>query len=268
MTNILGLAMLSPLAHAYVLADEDRMCAVPVVSQVAPAPDAVGVPLDIEAFFQFEVGCQDSTWALELVEADTQEVVATREINDADSDDYGAIFSLQPHAELAPNTTYLLRATPVVGEGIVSETAFETGEGTMEGVSDDPEVIEILDAFAYRGEDGWVHVWATATPAPDPDGMSRMYFETPGHGGDARGQQIVADRDSVELSALFTHTETPREICVVAVQVDGLGDEHRSTELCAEVERRKNPYGCTAVPLQAGLLGLIAGLLGVMRRRT
>ena len=51
MTTILGLAVLSPLAHAYALVNEDRICGVTVVSQVAPAPDAVRVPLDIEAIF-------------------------------------------------------------------------------------------------------------------------------------------------------------------------------------------------------------------------
>ena len=54
----------------------------------------------------------------------------------------------------------------------------------------------------------------------------------------------------------------------MAVQIDGLGGERSSEELCAEVELIESKGLCSAVPLRAGLFALIASMLGVLRRRT
>jgi len=265
MTMLTTLVLLAPLAQA----DPVVECASSVLSNVAPAPGAVDVPVDIEAWFQFDVDCGGVDWTLEIVNADTDEVAATRQINDTyDSDSFGDSFSLKPDAALDPDQSYLLRATPTSGDGIFSETAFETGSGTLQGVDQDPTMVEIVDAFSYEDREGTVHLVATAAPADDPDGMSRIYFETPGHSGEQRGHQIVADQQTIELISSFTDTQTPAEICVVAVQIDGLGGERSSEELCAEVELIESKGLCSAVPLRAGLFALIASMLGVLRRRT
>lgn len=255
------LLLLAPLATA-----EANMlyapCMTPMVGETLPAQGATAVPVDIQPVaLVFDGGCQLSeTFLVELLEdsGDAEPTLLASETFTWSGTAAGEVLRLAPGANLAAETDHLLRITPSSGE--LSEVAFTTGTGAVQGLGGTPS-LEASQATLYgRGADASLTVGWWLTPAPDPDGLSVVQLF------DAEGVAVAADvawgTEPLELYHWPAAEGRPREVCASAAQTDGAGRVSSVPELCQAVERS----GCTTAPGPLAL-GPLALLLALGRRR-
>lgn len=246
-------------AFAYSLA---APCPPLMVRDTRPALGQTGVPTDARLVAVLYGDCGGSgTYLIELLDADggllqsdTQSVTVP---------DMSGLLVLTPDGGLTPNTDHVLRVTPEDG-GEVSEVAFTTGEGLVQGLGGGAPSLSLEYASATKVDGEWTVAWgARIDAAADPDGLSLVGILSEEEGVD--GYAGVAAPDSAGVAVLYGSqvvSGRPKELCLDAVQIDGLGVESDAVESCLAVDRQ----GCSVVPASPGLLAAALALLGLRRR--
>lgn len=233
-----------------------------MVSDTRPALGQTDVPTDARLVAVLYGDCGGSgTYLVELLGQDS--AVLASETQTVTVPDMSGLLVLSPEGGLAPNTDHVLRVTPEDG-GEVSEVAFTTGEGLVVGLGAGVPSLALEYASATKVDGEWVVAWgARIDAAEDPDGLSLVGILSEEEGVD--GYAGVAAPDSAGIAVLYgsqTVSGKPRELCLDAVQIDGLGVESDAVEACLEVDRQ----GCSTVPAAPGLLAAALALLGLRRR--
>lgn len=257
---MLTLALITP-SLAYAIA---APCMTPTVSQVQPAAGDTGVPTDIAPVAmvvdggcllteQFTVSLYDTTGGAEVlvVEQDFTWSGAAP----------GEVLLLEPEADLAPDSPHLLRIVPTSGE--MSEVAFTTGTGQVEGSSGDAPGLEPVEATWSRSNGAYtVYEEWTLTPQADPDGLGWVQWRDAD--GVAVQASFVSGTSPVTLWRAYGAEARPDQTCARVTQLDGAARPSAVAEQCVEVQRS----GCSTAPgPRAGAaLAPLALLLAVLRR--
>lgn len=169
---------------------------------------------------------------------------------------------------LQPLTNYMMRVVQAEGVSDVSAIGFTTGEATLVGLDEVPDLAVVSADANKSGGVWWLSGDVLVDPAADPDGLSIVL------GKDTDGAALFAD--VVTADTLFTDffnftvEDVPKEFCVVVEQFDGAQRSTGDSEPdCLEVDKHRSLRGnCAVVPARAsGLAALVALLLGLRRRR-
>ncbi|MEY3212583.1 MAG: hypothetical protein RIT28_3064 [Pseudomonadota bacterium] len=246
-------------AFAYSIA---APCPPLMVRDTRPALGQTDVPTDARLVAVLYGDCGGSgTYLVELLGADG--AVLQSDTQTVTVPDMSGLLVLTPEGGLASNTDHVLRVTPEDG-GEVSEVAFTTGDGQVVGLGAGVPSLSLEYASATKVDGEWVVAWgARIDAAADPDGLSLVGILSEEEGVD--GFAGVAAPDSAGIAVLYgsqTVSEKPRELCLDAVQLDGLGVESEAVEACLEVDRQ----GCSTAPAAPGLFAAVLALLGLRRR--
>lgn len=220
------------------------------LSLVGTVPsDAVDVPVDVRLAGIFAGDCASYT-LLSLVLADVGGVELARVEEEEDVVAETGLLTLA--YDLDADTTYQLGDT-------WSIVTFTTGSGAVVGLDGAPTLDTVE---AVRGESSSappVSITVTATPANDPDDLSILQLRD---GSDSSITSVRVTSDVVTASLSVGDTG---EVCPQIRQLDGTGAATEWSEaVCVPV----TGTGCSSAGANAGVLALLAALVGVGKRRS
>ncbi len=251
-------------AHAVAdsdLAEDMAPCGPNTISETIPAPLATDVPIDIVPSAMIVYGgCGGSAFTMSL-RLDGEEVASA-----AHAAEDGLLMAVDPGADLAPDTTYVIEIVPAEG-GETTSVGFTTGTGRAAPLDAAPRLID-LEAFVTR--DGWVSVQASLVPASSADGESFV---------------ALAQEDSPETRLFAAHAigtgdvfsygnfrvdTMPDEVCMVATERDLAGSWSTSEAVCVapKIVRDTGSGGCLDTTRGSPVAWISAGLaLAALLRR-
>lgn len=223
------------------------------LSATAPEPDQEGVPTDARLALEIlDGGCDAGAQELSatLVRTDDSATVAEWEFEQEELRAARGVLTFSPSA-LEPDTDYTLLLAGIGG----MELPFTTGSDPAEGMNEAP-LWGSLDAAWIPCEDQARILW-TASPAPDPDGLSVLELRS--------GAEVVARAlpGSGGGEALIPLDDPEAPLCLELVQVDARGVAWSAGEQCAtpveEPCSLRASCGC-AVDARPGLPAILAAL--------
>lgn len=265
------LALLSP---AFALVAREP-CMGFYAAESIPGPGATDVPVDvIPTFIFYDQGCA-TTMAVDLElyrydDTDANLIGSSSETLVGSGPLVLSLDLLEAIGPLEPLTNYVVRTVPV--DGVMDATAigFTTGEGTLAGLSGEPQ-LRMVNADANKDEGVWtLSGEVLVDPASDPDGLSILTIPHPDEDRLLAASVITGSGLFTEFIS-FTVEDVPDELCLQVEQFDGAQRSSGLSESdCLEVDKHRSLRGGCSTSAAAAGLGptLLAMLLAALGRRS
>ncbi|MCB9675965.1 MAG: hypothetical protein H6737_12655 [Alphaproteobacteria bacterium] len=257
---LLLLPSLALAAPARAQADAPAECAIATLSDSVPANGATDVPVDIAPFFVFRGSCGVAApYTLTVYQNGVAEPVHTEVYDFPAFQSAGESWMLDADfGELLAETAYTVELTTDWGEQV--QLGFTTGSDYADVISGGVPGVSIEHGSQADLGAGLFSTAVELTLTSAGRGQGAYVVRE----GGADRAVVLATGESQSVSLSWNSFERAHEICLTAIERDGIGNWHGpSDETCIPLEKTR---GCThTAPWLAGWM--LLPLLGLRRQR-